>query len=68
MNTMWRPNAKNSKLQGDDENIWNSTLDTLEERQHDGQSSIVGDDSEHGNLIGATHIQAQMLVDVFMPK
>ncbi len=53
-----RPNDKYPKLQGDDENIWNVVLDTFEEGQHDGQSSLEGDESDHGDLIGVTHIQA----------
>jgi hypothetical protein len=40
----------------------------FEEGQHDGKSSLVGDDSDCGDLIGGTHIQEQMSIDVFVPK
>jgi hypothetical protein len=60
--------AKIPKLQGDNENIWTIALDTFEEGQHDVKSSLMGDDSDHGDLIGATHTQVQMLANVFYAK
>ncbi len=46
---------KTLSYKGDDENIWSAALDTFEEGHDDGQSSSVGDDNDHGDLIGAIH-------------